>query len=51
MIIVCGGIKGGTGKTTIASNLTSLRARSHDVLLLQTDTFYLKAVANQWVSG
>jgi len=24
MIIVCGGIKGGTGKTTIACNLTSL---------------------------
>ena len=37
MIIVCGGIKGGTGKTTIACNLTSLRARSHDVLLIDAD--------------
>ena len=37
MIIVCGGIKGGTGKTTIASNLTALRARSHDVLLIDAD--------------
>ena len=37
MIIVCGGIKGGTGKTTIASNLTALRARTHDVLLVDAD--------------
>ena len=37
MIIVCGGIKGGTGKTTIASNLAALRARTHDVLLVDAD--------------
>lgn len=37
MIIVCGGIKGGTGKTTIATNLAVLRARSHDVLLVDAD--------------
>ena len=37
MIIVCGGIKGGTGKTTIATNLAALRARTHDVLLVDAD--------------
>ena len=37
MIIVCGGIKGGTGKTTVASNLAALRSRTHDVLLVDAD--------------
>lgn len=37
MIIVCGGIKGGTGKTTIATNLAVLRSRTHDVLLVDAD--------------
>ena len=37
MIIVCGGIKGGTGKPTVASNLAALRSRTHDVLLVDAD--------------
>jgi chromosome partitioning protein len=37
MIIVCGGIKGGTGKTTIATNLAVLRAFKKDVLLVDAD--------------
>lgn len=39
MIILIGGEKGGTGKTTIAVNLAVLRARAgHDVLLIDTDS-------------
>ena len=38
MIIVCGGIKGGSGKTTIATNLAVMRTRdSADVLLIDAD--------------
>lgn len=38
MIIVIGGIKGGTGKTTIATNLTVIRAlASKKVLLIDAD--------------
>jgi chromosome partitioning protein len=38
MIILIGGEKGGTGKTTLATNLAVLRAREKkDVLLLDTD--------------
>lgn len=37
-IILVGGEKGGTGKTTIATNLATLRARAgRDVLLIDTD--------------
>lgn len=38
MIIVVGGIKGGSGKTTVATNLAVIRsAKSHDVLLIDAD--------------
>ena len=38
MIILIGGEKGGTGKTTLATNLAVLRARARkDVLLIDTD--------------
>lgn len=38
MIILIGGEKGGTGKTTIATNLAAIRAiKGHDVLLVDTD--------------
>lgn len=38
MILVCGGVKGGSGKTTLATNLTVLRAQSgRKVLLVDAD--------------
>lgn len=38
MIILIGGEKGGTGKTTVATNLAAIRAgKKHDVLLVDTD--------------
>lgn len=38
MIILIGGEKGGTGKTTIATNLAAIRAsKGHDILLVDTD--------------
>ncbi len=38
MIIVCGGIKGGSGKTTIATNFAVIAANSEgDVLLVDAD--------------
>ena len=38
MVITIGGIKGGSGKTTIATNLAILRANcGHDVLLIDAD--------------
>ena len=37
MIIVSGGIKGGSGKTTAATNLAVMRAAKSDVLLVDAD--------------
>ena len=38
MIVVVGGIKGGSGKTTIATNLAVMRsAANHDLLLIDAD--------------
>lgn len=38
MIVLIGGEKGGTGKTTIATNLAAMRAKDgHDILLVDTD--------------
>lgn len=46
MILLIGGEKGGTGKTTLAVNLAALRARAgRDVLLVDTD---LQASASYW---
>lgn len=47
-IVVVGGEKGGTGKTTIATNLAAcLAVRGRDVLLLDTD---LQGSASDWTS-
>jgi len=46
MIILIGGEKGGTGKTTLATNLAAMRALTgRDVLLLDTDP---QGSANYW---
>lgn len=37
MILVVGGVKGGSGKTTIATNLAVLRSRENKVLLIDAD--------------
>ncbi len=49
MVILIGGEKGGTGKTTIATNLAALRALAgHDVLLVDTDS---QGSASYWASS
>ncbi|MFO7639885.1 MAG: AAA family ATPase [Candidatus Competibacteraceae bacterium] len=46
MIVLIGGEKGGTGKTTLAVNLAALRAvHGRDVLLIDTD---IQASASYW---
>jgi len=37
MIIVAGGIKGGSGKTTVATNLAVMRSKECDLLLIDAD--------------
>ena len=37
MIVVVGGIKGGSGKTTVATNLAVMRSKVKDVLLIDAD--------------
>ena len=46
MIVLIGGEKGGTGKSTIATNLAYLANRSDDVVLLDADS---QATAKRWV--
>lgn len=47
MILLIGGEKGGTGKTTIATNLAAMRANAgRDVLLVDTD---IQGSASFWV--
>lgn len=49
MIILIGGEKGGTGKTTIATNLAAMRALANrDVLLIDTDP---QGSANYWAQS
>lgn len=48
MIVLIGGEKGGTGKTTIAVNLAAMRAvNGHDVLLLDADK---QGTASLWAA-
>ena len=48
-IILIGGEKGGTGKTTLAVNLAALRAlQGRDVLLIDTD---VQASASYWAQS
>lgn len=49
MIILIGGEKGGTGKTTLATNLAAMRALAgRDVLLMDTDP---QGSANYWAQS
>jgi len=49
MIILIGGEKGGTGKTTITTNLAAMRALAgRDVLIIDTDP---QGSANYWVQS
>ena len=49
MIVLIGGEKGGTGKTTLATNIAAMRALSgRDVLLIDTDP---QGSANYWTQS
>lgn len=49
MIVLIGGEKGGTGKTTLATNLAAMRALAgHDVLLIDSDP---QSSANYWAQN
>jgi chromosome partitioning protein len=49
MIVLIGGEKGGTGKTTLATNLAAMRAlKGHDVLLIDSDP---QGSANYWAQN
>lgn len=49
MIVLIGGEKGGTGKTTIATNLAAMRVmKGRDVLLIDTDK---QASASSWAAS
>jgi len=49
MIVLIGGEKGGTGKTTLATNLAAMRALAgHDVLLIDSDP---QGSANYWAQN
>lgn len=49
MIVLIGGEKGGTGKTTLATNLAAMRVlEGRDVLLIDTDP---QGSANYWVQS
>ena len=48
MITLIGGEKGGTGKTTLCTNLAAMRARAgYDVLIIDTDR---QATSNTWAT-
>jgi len=47
MIILCGGTKGGVGKTTLATNLAAMRRHDADVLLLDADK---QGTASLWAT-
>jgi len=47
MITLIGAEKGGTGKTTVATNLAAIRSKKNDVMLLDTDT---QGSATYWIS-
>ena len=49
MIVLIGGEKGGTGKTTLATNLAAMRALAgRDVLMIDTDP---QGSANYWAQS
>lgn len=47
MIVLCGGTKGGVGKTTLATNLAAMRRHERDALLLDADK---QGTASLWAA-